>query len=79
MANHSEGLGGRGGKVLVTHPSAVAESWVQIPTPCKYCKATSAAAASEAVAASTFNSSRSSEKKKKAKTATKIKNKICTY
>ena len=53
MANHSEGLGGRGGKALVTHPSAVAESQVQIPTPCKYCKATSAAAASEAVAAST--------------------------
>ena len=38
---------------LIAHLSVVAESWVRIPAPCKYCKAGSAAATTAVMVAAT--------------------------
>ena len=56
---------------LAAHLSDVAESWVLIPSPCKYRKAASAALASAAVAAAASIAAEAAKKIKRPNSARK--------
>ena len=56
---------------LAAHLSDVAESWVLIPSPCKYRKAASAALASAAVAAAASTAAEAAKKIKRPNSARK--------
>ena len=56
---------------MAAHLSDVAESWVLIPSPCKYRKAASAALASAAVAAAASTAAEAAKKIKRPNSARK--------
>ena len=69
---------------MVAHLSAVAESRVQIPAACKYCKAASAATAVATTMILVVSAAEAAKKRKGQKKVTKRKNKVaikieCAY